>query len=231
MKKTLFKKMLSVVSLMLVFVMVLSSCSLFHKHSFGEWEVEKEATCTESGERKRACSSCGEVQTERIDAKGHTIEDGFCTDCKEIFDPYKALAHAVKTKGTRSSDNTYKLSRKLSNSEAWISCDATDGKLAFGYLTEDIVFAIYLEPSQNKYDVGMLDTLGSSSNMTTGYIYNHIELSSPKVYNVSSTGSVSSALKEIMAMMAGITLENASVILSQYETGITMGMLGFSNIK
>ena len=227
-----YSKKVSVVALMLVFVMILSSCSLFHKHSFGEWEVEKEATCTESGIKKRSCSSCDEVQTESIAAKGHTIEDGFCMDCKEIFDPYKALAHAVKTKGTRSSDNTYQLSRKnLSNSKAWISCDATDGKLAFGYATEDILFAIYLEPSQNKYDVGMIDTLGSSSNITTGYIYSSIELGSPKVYNVSSTGSVSSALKEIMAMMAGITLENASVILSQYETGITMRMLGFSQIN
>lgn len=42
-----------------------------HKHSFGRWNVEKEATCTQSGERIRECD-CGEIQYDVIPAKGHT---------------------------------------------------------------------------------------------------------------------------------------------------------------
>ena len=41
-----------------------------HKHSYGNWVVTKEATCTEDGSRERVCSGCGNVETEVIPA-GH----------------------------------------------------------------------------------------------------------------------------------------------------------------
>lgn len=53
-----------------------------HKHSYGSWSVTKAATCTEDGERTRKCS-CGDVQTETVDAKGHNMVGGVCTDCGE----------------------------------------------------------------------------------------------------------------------------------------------------
>ena len=42
-----------------------------HEHSFGEWTVTKEATCTEEGSKERVCE-CGEKETEVIAALGHT---------------------------------------------------------------------------------------------------------------------------------------------------------------
>ena len=35
-------------------------------HSYGEWTVTKEATCTETGIKERVCSVCGEKETETI---------------------------------------------------------------------------------------------------------------------------------------------------------------------
>jgi hypothetical protein len=51
-------------------------------HSFGEWEVVKEATTTEVGEKKRVCSACGETETEEIPVVEEESNNG----------EYKALA-------------------------------------------------------------------------------------------------------------------------------------------
>ena len=59
-----------------------------HAHSFGEWEVVTEPTCTEEGLRERVCA-CGEKESEEIKALGHdykgevTIEP-LCTADGEI---------------------------------------------------------------------------------------------------------------------------------------------------
>ena len=43
-----------------------------HRHSFGEWVVKKEATCTADGEQERSCS-CGTKETKTLKAVGHVI--------------------------------------------------------------------------------------------------------------------------------------------------------------
>lgn len=80
-----------------VAVLTLSGISIFgfnfgnssdntpHEHSFGEWAVVEEATCTENGTRERACA-CGEKETEAIEAAGHSFvtyisdENATCTE-------------------------------------------------------------------------------------------------------------------------------------------------------
>ena len=47
-----------------------------HTHTFGEWQTVTEPTCTEDGERQRACQ-CGERETEALPALGHTYTDPF----------------------------------------------------------------------------------------------------------------------------------------------------------
>ena len=61
-----------------------------HIHSFGEWDVTKNATCTEDGVKTRYCS-CGERQSETIPSLNHT----------EIFDEAVAptCTEAGKTEG------------------------------------------------------------------------------------------------------------------------------------
>ena len=51
-------------------------------HSFGEWTVSKEATCTEAGEETRTCSVCGATETQAISAKGHTASEKWVTTKK-----------------------------------------------------------------------------------------------------------------------------------------------------
>lgn len=54
-----------------------SSCS----HTYGAWTVSKAATCEEDGQKTKTCTKCGEVQTEKIAAKGHNYANGVCTVC------------------------------------------------------------------------------------------------------------------------------------------------------
>ncbi len=42
-----------------------------HTHSYGDWTYTKAPTCTEAGTRQRSCS-CGDTQTESVDATGHS---------------------------------------------------------------------------------------------------------------------------------------------------------------
>ena len=41
-------------------------------HTFGEWEVTKNATCTEKGSRECTCTVCKYEETEEIAATGHS---------------------------------------------------------------------------------------------------------------------------------------------------------------
>lgn len=50
------------------------------EHTFGEWEVMKEAGCTTKGSRQRSCSVCGIKETEIIEAAGHEWEEEWITD-------------------------------------------------------------------------------------------------------------------------------------------------------
>ena len=47
-----------------------ASVLICKEHTWGEWEVTKEATETEAGEKVRECSVCGEKETEEIPALG-----------------------------------------------------------------------------------------------------------------------------------------------------------------
>lgn len=45
------------------------------EHSFTDWEISKEAACTEDGECIRSCSECGMTETSLVDAMGHQYQD------------------------------------------------------------------------------------------------------------------------------------------------------------
>ena len=53
------------------------------EHTYGEWVIDKEATCTEKGSRYKECL-CGDKETEEIEATGHSYENGKCTACEEL---------------------------------------------------------------------------------------------------------------------------------------------------
>ena len=68
-----------------------------HEHTFGEWIVTTQPTCTEPGEKTHTCTGCGEVETMVIDATGHHYKDGKCTDCGAADPGYQPTQPGVKT--------------------------------------------------------------------------------------------------------------------------------------
>ena len=68
-----------------------------HEHTFGEWIVTTQPTCTEPGEKTRTCTGCGEVETMVIDATGHHYKDGKCTACGAADPGYQPTQPGVKT--------------------------------------------------------------------------------------------------------------------------------------
>ena len=56
-------------------------------HSFGEYKVVKEATCTEKGEEESVCSKCGKSNKKEIPATGHKWNDGEITKEATCIEP------------------------------------------------------------------------------------------------------------------------------------------------
>lgn len=85
-------------SLLLVFLSVIFTISCKQdvddeekEHSFSEWVVELEPTCTSIGLKKRKCTGCGFEETETIPAKGHEWDNG------EITTEATCVSAGVKT--------------------------------------------------------------------------------------------------------------------------------------
>ena len=54
-------------------------------HTWGEENITKAATCTETGTKTRTCTKCGKVETVTIQALGHNLVNGVCTRCGAKF--------------------------------------------------------------------------------------------------------------------------------------------------
>ena len=50
------------------------------RHSFSEWEIKTEATCTQKGLRNRFCSNCGKNENEEIEMAEHIFNDFWTID-------------------------------------------------------------------------------------------------------------------------------------------------------
>lgn len=57
------------VCILLLLLVSATSCKLFHKHSFGEWEKIQEPSALSNGMQQRTCE-CGNTETQAIPALG-----------------------------------------------------------------------------------------------------------------------------------------------------------------
>ena len=68
-------------------------------HSFGDWTVTAEPTCTSKGMKERECSVCGLIEQEEIEMLAHTwvdatcTEAGYCSVCGTVNPDAPALGH------------------------------------------------------------------------------------------------------------------------------------------
>lgn len=106
--------------ILLCLVFSLSSCDeimeLFeetsesHVCSFGEWKIEKEATCTRSGSMVRCCD-CGEEEVSKIKAEGHSwvamesrpgwTDGQYCKVCGKILEEQESMTESATVEETQ----------------------------------------------------------------------------------------------------------------------------------
>ncbi len=68
-------------------------------HTWGEENITKAATCTETGTKTRTCTKCGKVETVTIQALGHNYVSGKCTRCNEN-EPKETAKPGIRTDKT-----------------------------------------------------------------------------------------------------------------------------------
>ena len=58
-------------------------------HSYSNWLITVESTCTENGLETRMCAKCSEGETRTISKTGHMDNNGngYCDGCEELLDP------------------------------------------------------------------------------------------------------------------------------------------------
>lgn len=88
-------------------------------HTYGNWIVEKDASCTEDGSRYRVCSKCGEKDTEAITATGHSYSDELII-VKEATCTEDGIMARVCTVCGAETDNTPIQASGHTYSENWI---------------------------------------------------------------------------------------------------------------
>ena len=78
------KKTLALATSALAVTCLLASCG-GHTHTFGEWQITKNPTCSADGTEQRFCD-CGEVQSKNIPALAHTIivDEAVAPTCTSI---------------------------------------------------------------------------------------------------------------------------------------------------
>ena len=54
-------------------------------HSFSEWAVSKESTCTNAGEESRKCEKCNLVEKHETEKLSHNFVEGNCQGCGAIL--------------------------------------------------------------------------------------------------------------------------------------------------
>lgn len=72
-----------------------------HEHTFDEWRIIEEPTCTEKGIEGRSCS-CGEKETREVDTTAHTYDNKYddeCNDCGHKRDAECAHRETETIKG------------------------------------------------------------------------------------------------------------------------------------
>ena len=62
-------------------------------HSYGDWEVTKNPTCTEEGSEHRICSVCGHEDIRAIEALGHNYSEEWTIDVEPTYDHEGSKSH------------------------------------------------------------------------------------------------------------------------------------------
>ena len=82
-------------------------------HTYGEWQITLEATCTTDGTKKHVCTKCKHEETEKIDAIGHSWDEGTVTKAAPGGDSDRY--DGARVEHGRSDESGYVLGKRRKN--------------------------------------------------------------------------------------------------------------------
>ena len=119
------KKFFIVLFILIFLSFCLVSCNLFHEHEFGEWKVTQTPTCVEDGSQERTCASCGEIETQVLNATGeHNYNSqitSVATCVKEGEKTYTCVNCSNTYKETVPATGTHKYTSKVSKNATCVA--------------------------------------------------------------------------------------------------------------
>ena len=148
-------------------------------HSYGEWVVTKEATCTVAGSREKVCSACGDKVTEEIPA-AHKWNDFYTVDKVATYDEdgYESIYCSVCGERKAGSERVIP---KLKRNPGWFQEGDTwyyvnnDGTFATGWVKSGSSW-YYMDPTTGAMQTGLVTVgnatyyMAASGAMQTGWI-------------------------------------------------------------
>ena len=133
--------------LLVVLMLLLASCvPMGHEHQYGEWRIQKAATCTEAGIKVSVCI-CGDKKTDTIPMLAHTPsdwiidkaasckEDGLrhkeCTECEVVvnIEPIDKLTTHTPAAAVRENE-VASTCEELGSYDSVVYCSVCDAELS-----------------------------------------------------------------------------------------------------
>ena len=136
-----------------IFFAILLLCSLFalascrHSHTWGDWQIPTEPTCTEDGLKVRSCE-CGETQTATIH-KSHKWDREICEEIQacEVCDfkqicPEKHTLDSTTGACRNCGIPKYSITASHSNEDQYYSEYTNKGEILYTFHVDDVICTV-----------------------------------------------------------------------------------------
>ena len=195
------KKLLPII-LFLTTLCVLTSCDLFHEHTWQK-NLIKAPSCTETGILKETCLECGEISLSEIAMSDHNYTNGICIYCGDLGTSKKELTPVSVPAGSN-------------NDEKWMISKIYDISCSMGYYESYATFTSTISDTSIKNvkisNLGLLQ-------FTVFCSINEKDYETPLMYSINK-GSPDNPTAPL-GMLLRADLTNGNLYLT-YTTGVKM---------
>jgi len=87
------KRTVGILIFLCCFALICCGCKPAHTHTYGEWTLQEEASCSAEGREDRVCTECHGVESRAIAKLPHELKANICKKCGYVeFDPDATVA-------------------------------------------------------------------------------------------------------------------------------------------
>ena len=159
-------------------ILMLAMVACGHQHSYGDWTVVTEASCTNGGVKERSCE-CGEKETENIAPNGHTYSESValtevsCTQDGEV-EKTCAICGVTETETVKATGHAFSAATAFAP-KTCKNCGLTEGEplatlIAVGDVMEGEDHSFSVEKAE--YTGALKDKRGNITyNYSGGHVY------------------------------------------------------------